>query len=71
MEGLTMKYFVLKPEGKSKEDVYAAASRKAMKAYSDYIRPTNEQLANELWSWANRESLRHLEHSPTLTSDEK
>ena len=51
-DGLKMKYFVLKPRG---SDVYAAASRKAMRAYANLIEPENPTLAMELREWADRE----------------
>lgn len=50
--GLEMKYFVLKPAG---NDKYAAASRKAMRAYADFIRDENPVLSDELRDWAGRE----------------
>lgn len=52
-EGLLLKYFVLKPSG---TDRYAQASRKAMRAYASHIYAENEQLAEDLWAWVNRES---------------
>lgn len=58
MNGLEMKYFVLKPRG---DDRYAAASRKAMRAYAKHIEPANEQLAKELRDWADKEQLDELE----------
>lgn len=54
MEGLTMKYFTLKPQGKSKDDLYAAASRKAMRAYANHIQVLDPSLAEDLRSWANK-----------------
>ena len=53
MEGLIMKYFVLKPKGKS---IYAAASRKALRAYAHHIFSVNEDLATGLLDWADKES---------------
>ena len=53
MQGLRMKYFVLKPEG---EDIYAEASRKAMRAYAAHIFVENPQFANDLKEWAKTES---------------
>lgn len=55
MPGLEMKYFVLKPRSKSFNDLYAHASREAMKAYAEIIRYSNEILANELIKWCDRE----------------
>jgi len=52
MEGLQMKYFVLKPKG---DDKYAEASRKAMRAYATHIESTNAELARELRNWADNE----------------
>lgn len=61
MNGLTMKYFVLKPRG---EDIYAAASRKAMRAYARLIQNENPELARELIEWADAEtpSLQETDH---------
>ena len=53
MTGLVMKYFVLKPEG---DDPYAVASRKAMRAYSLALAGANDELSEELWSWASKEA---------------
>lgn len=52
MSGLLMKYFVLKPKG---NDIYAQASRKAMRAYATHIREANEELSDQLRSWADAE----------------
>lgn len=52
MDGLLMKYFVLKPSGR---DEYASASRRAMCAYADAIEATNAGLAHDLREWAGRE----------------
>ena len=49
MEGLVMKYFVLKPKG---NDVYAKASREAMRAYAAVIRTDNPDLSKGLILWA-------------------
>ena len=53
---LDMKYFVLKPRSKHVGDRHAAASRKAMRAYANHIRRIDEQMANELIAWAQKES---------------
>lgn len=55
MEGLGMKYFVLNPKSKTKDDMYAQASRRAMVAYADGIKEVNERLAADLYDWAARE----------------
>ncbi len=52
MNGLLMKYFVLKPKG---FDLYAYASREAMRAYASIIFNENPELAKELREWASRE----------------
>ena len=48
MDGLIMKYFVLKPEG---NDIYALASRRAMAMYAETIEKENEVFANDLRKW--------------------
>jgi hypothetical protein len=52
MNGLQMKYFVLKPKG---DNPYSEASRKAMRAYASHIQDVNSELANELREWADNE----------------
>lgn len=61
MTGLQMKYFVLKPKG---SDVYAKASRRAMRAYADMIQGDNKEFADELRAWADREHVAMIE-APT------
>uniref|UniRef100_A0A6M3L9L0 Uncharacterized protein n=1 Tax=viral metagenome TaxID=1070528 RepID=A0A6M3L9L0_9ZZZZ len=58
---LDMKYFVLKPRSKGVGDRFAAASRKAMRAYANHIRRVDEQMANELIAWAQKESDKEFE----------
>ena len=53
MENLFMKYFVLKPKGK---DIYAEASRKAIRAYARHITQEEPSFAKELEEWADRET---------------
>ena len=48
MDGLKMKYFVLRPD---KDDDHAFASRMAIRAYAANIRKTNPQLAKDLNIW--------------------
>lgn len=50
MTGLQMKYFVLKPRG---DNIYAAASREAMKVYAEYIKRENPELCTDLREWAD------------------
>ncbi len=52
MSGLTMKYFVLKPNGKGP---YAIASRCAMLAYASSIEKENPLLAGDLREWWSKE----------------
>ena len=52
MTGLKMKYFVLKPSG---DDIYAEASRKAMRAYAKHISTENPQFSTDLITWAKTE----------------
>ena len=52
--GLQMKYFVLKPKGNTR---YAKASRAAMFRYSSFIRSENPKLADDIFSWAEHESI--------------
>lgn len=52
-DGLTRKYFVLKPRG---DDAYAAASRTAMRAYARGIGKVNRELASDLLGWADQEN---------------
>ena len=52
MEGLQMKYFVLKPKG---NNVYAEASRKAMRAFAAHIQSVNPELCDQLRNWADDE----------------
>ena len=53
MSEISMKYFVLKPSGDNK---YAAASRKAMRAFASHIRNDNPKLSKELREWADKET---------------
>ena len=54
MDGLMLKYFVLKPKG---DTVYAQASRMAMRAYAKHIRFDNPQLSSDLYNWTENEML--------------
>ena len=56
MTGIEMKYFVLKPQSKGRDDYYAIASQTAMVAYADAIEVTNLDLAEELREWAAKEA---------------
>lgn len=54
MDGLVMKYFVLKPAGRTP---YHDASRMAMLAYAEAIQNENPDLAKDLRVWAGAEAL--------------
>ncbi len=51
MDGLKMKYFVLNPRSKKKNDPYAKASRAAMQKYAESICEENQQLYDDLKVW--------------------
>jgi hypothetical protein len=53
MNGLQMKYFVLKPGG---DDEFAKASRIAMKAFAQAISSSSLTLATDLMNWAQTET---------------
>jgi len=54
--GLQLKYFVLKPEGKT---IYHEASRQAILRYSEVIREENPELADDLFAWLLRSSVKN------------
>lgn len=56
--GLQMKYFVLKPEG---NDLYAKASRAAMRRYARLIDRENKILAIDLMNWADSEFTKYFD----------
>ena len=53
---IELKYFVLKPKSRTRDDPYAAASRLAMWVYAQSIELVNPQLAIDLKDWCNQES---------------
>jgi len=55
---LEMKYFVLKPRAKSKDDRYAMASQQAMLTYADQIVEVDPFLATELREWVSHEEMK-------------
>jgi hypothetical protein len=63
--GLLMKYFVLKPDG---TDVYAQASRAAMKEYAKWIVTENLKLSDDLWCWAESLEQTLPADQPAVTS---
>lgn len=68
MSRLKMKYFVLKPKG---DDIYARASRKAMRVYASTIQQEDSQFAHELRAWADEEWQNTEEYKKALgTLDE-
>lgn len=52
VDGLLLKYFVLKPKG---ADWHAEASRAGMIAYAEIARRHNPVFADELLDWAKKE----------------
>jgi len=64
MDGLIMKYFVLKPKAKSRLDPYARASQLAMLEYAEQIEDENEKLAKSLKKWAKKEVKSQNEDHP-------
>lgn len=58
MTELEMKYFVLKPRSKFKDDILALASRQAMRVYADTIEKYNPKYAGGLRRWAEDEDVR-------------
>jgi hypothetical protein len=52
MKMLEMKYFVLKPKG---NDVFAEASRAAMRRYAEIIKSVEPGMADELMEWVAAE----------------
>lgn len=64
-EGLRLKYFVLKPRAKSRDDKYARASQAALAAYAGSIEKENADLALDLLSWKRKEEIRQDTMEPT------
>ena len=54
MSGLQLRYFILKPKGRS---MYAQASREALKAYAEAIELENKELSEDLNAWVERETV--------------
>ena len=69
--GLEMKYFVLKPRAKARDDVCARASQMAMNTYAAYLRTRGAEslLADDLLAWSNSEHIRQLAQ-PTAESEQ-
>lgn len=63
---LEMKYFVLKPKG---NNPWAAASRKAMRAFADHIEDVDLETATSLRVWADTESKIALAEEPSPSED--
>ena len=65
MDGLLMKYFVLKPAG---DDMHARASRAAMRTYALALKQDdaeNDKFADEILDWVSCEFESYLERSAT------
>jgi hypothetical protein len=54
LDGLQLKYFILKPRGNS---LHAIASRAAMRAYAECIVAVNPKFAREVEAWASKEEM--------------
>jgi hypothetical protein len=59
MSGLKMKYFVCRPRSKDPNDVYADASREALRAYARVIGLHDRELSDDLRIWVVNEELHH------------
>ena len=57
--GLKMKYFVLKPRSKYRDDPWARASRRALEAFAESIEPTDSDCAAALREWQVTEAVRN------------
>ena len=53
--GLELKYFVLKPRAKYSKDIFAQASRSAMRIYANIISEVDTDFAYQLIEWIERE----------------
>jgi hypothetical protein len=53
---LQMKYFILKPKAKSRDDVFATASQNSMMEYAKAIWDADPKMSEELEAWALREA---------------
>ena len=58
---LEMKYFVLKPRAKSRNDAFASASQYAMETYAIEIADIDKELSEALTAWVNAERKRQDE----------
>jgi hypothetical protein len=56
MEGLKLKYFVLKPAGTT---LHAYACREAMRVYANVIEQENPVFAKEIMEWVDHEELKN------------
>jgi hypothetical protein len=66
MNGLMMKYFVLKPAGCSP---HSLASREALRVYADMIESTNHALASDIREWINLCALEADTGLPVVPND--
>jgi hypothetical protein len=57
---LQMKYFVLKPAG---NDLFALASRRAMRVYAETVAKEHPDFANQIREWVNREIGKSLQQT--------
>jgi hypothetical protein len=54
---IQLKYFVLRPRAKSKEDMFALASQEAMLTFATKIETHDPEMAKQLPSWSEREAM--------------
>lgn len=66
MNGLEMKYFILKPKGSSP---YHKASRAAMNQYARLIEQENPELAEQLREWTFKEMFDDIEKQELTLKD--
>jgi hypothetical protein len=57
----SIKYFVIDPRSKERNDAHAYASREAMRTYAECIKEKNPELAHDLLVWADKEAVREME----------
>ena len=57
MSFIETKYFMLKPRSKFQGDIFAQASREAIRSYASVIKQVDFEFALQLESWADREEV--------------
>ena len=59
--GLELKYFVLNPRGKHRNDRWARAAQAAMRIFAEWIKNKDPKLCQQLNDWADQEEIRQGE----------